>query len=808
MLISLDWINDFVKLPDMDADDLANSFTMTTAEVEEVKTTLSHLKVIKVAQIKSMRKHPEADKLNLVTFDFGGKETKEVVCGAPNVREGLKIPYAPLGTTLPNGLTLEPKKIRGILSDGMLCSEVELGLGEGSSGLMELPEDAKIGTSMLEFLGLTADTIIDVDNKSLTHRPDLWGHYGLAREFAAAHKVELARPFTKDWEAKLEANFSKVPSPIKPKVEASSSCLGYWGLSVDNIKVGPSPKWMVNRLEACGLRSINNIVDISNYVMLELGQPLHIFDRDLIEDNVIHIKTVGEETIFKTLDEFDRKLIPTDTVISDSKKPLVLAGIMGGLNSGVNEKTSKVFIEVANWKADEVRKTSTRLGLRTDSSQRFEKSLDTMQTYRTLLRTLELILEVCPDAKVVGKPEYDGDDLSLTKRLSINTSAERITSVLGHDVPEEKIIDIFERLDFDVEKNGTELKVTLPTYRTTKDIEYEACLVEEVGRVIGYDNIVPVSPMTDIQTTRLDHARTMHRKVQDFMTYHGQSLEVMTYPLIGEKLLKKALWPVMNEELVLVNALSQDADRMRPSLIPHALNTAAINSKNYESFNFFELGRSYLPDAKAFSKERYQILIGRYHKKETPFMDVLNLTEKLLRSLNIPFDFTTETGKFENPLMSKEWGGAHPFEQMNIRIMGKFHGVINSAHPLVMKQFKAKGFFSFAVIDITDFHEREMKAKEKYTPISKFPASRFDCTVVVAADQSAAATLDVLKKVKVKELTDRKIVDVFEMDSGERAVTVSVLFEDPHRTLDSDFIKDSEDKVVKALAAGGFPLKA
>ncbi|MBD64003.1 MAG: phenylalanine--tRNA ligase subunit beta [Halobacteriovoraceae bacterium] len=808
MLISLNWINDFVKLPQMDADDLANSFTMTTAEVEEVKTTLQHLKEIKVAQIKSLRKHPEADKLNLVTFDFGGKEVKEVVCGAPNVREGLKIPYAPLGTTLPNGLTLEPKKIRGILSDGMLCSEVELGIGEGSSGLMELPSDAKIGTSMLEFLGLTADTIIDVDNKSLTHRPDLWGHYGLAREFAAAHEVELAKPFNPDWEKKLEAKFSKDPSPIKPKVETDSSCLGYWGLSVDNVKVGPSPQWMINRLEACGLRSINNIVDISNYVMLELGQPLHIFDRDLIEDNVIHIKTVGEETTFKTLDEFDRKLIPSDTVITDSKKPLVLAGIMGGLNSGVNEKTSKVFIEVANWKADEVRKTSTRLGLRTDSSQRFEKSLDTMQTYRTLLRTLELIFELCPEAKVVGKPEYDGDDLSLTKRLSINTSAQRITSVLGHDVSEEKIIDIFQRLDFEVEKKGADLKVTLPTYRTTKDIEYEACLVEEIGRVIGYDNITPVSPMTDIQTTRLDAARTMHRKVQDFMTYHGQSLEVMTYPLIGEKLLKKALWPVMNEELVLVNALSQDADRMRPSLIPHALNTAAINSKNYESFNFFELGRSYLPDSKAFSKERYQILIGRFHKKETPFMDVLNTTEKLLRSLNIPFDFTAETGKFENPLMSKEWGGAHPFEQMNIRIMGKFHGVVNSAHPIVMKQFKAKGFFSFAVIDITDFHEREIKAKDKYTPISKFPASRFDCTVVVPADQAAAATLDVLKKVKVKELTDRKIVDVFEMDSGERAVTVSVLFEDPNRTLDSDFIKDSEGKVVKTLAEAGFPLKA
>lgn len=807
MLISLNWIKDFVALPDIDADDLANSFTMTTAEVEEVKTTLQHLSVIKVAQIKSLKKHPEADKLNLVTFDFGGEETREVVCGAPNVREGLKIPYAPLGTTLPNGLTLEPKKIRGILSDGMLCSEVELGLGEGSSGLMELPGDATIGASMLDHLGLATDTIIDVDNKSLTHRPDLWGHYGLAREFAAAYELDLKNPYTPEWEKKLESKFTSENSPIAPKVEGDSSCLGYWGLSLDNVKVGPSPQWMVNKLEACGLRSINNIVDISNYVMLELGQPLHIFDRDMIEDNQIIIKRVGNESTFQTLDEFERQLIESDTVICDSKKPLVLAGIMGGLNSGVTDSTSKIFIEVANWKADEVRKTSTRLGLRTDSSQRFEKSLDTLQCYRTLLRTLELVLELCPEAKIVGKAEYDGEDLAQIPRLSIHTSAKRINTVLGHEVSEEKIMDIFQRLDFDVEKSGEDLKVTLPTYRTTKDIEYEACLIEEIGRVIGYDNITPVSPMTEIQTTRLDHARTMHRKIQDFMTYHGSSLEVMTYPLIGEKLLKKAMWNQMNEELVLVNALSQDADRMRPSLIPHAMNTVAINSKNYDNFQFFEVGRSYLPDAKNFSSERYQVLIGSFNKKSIPFMDVLNTTERLLKSLNIPFDFSTDTGKFPNPLMSKDWAGAHPYEQLNIRIMGKFHGVINTAHPVVMKQFKAKGNFSFAVIDITDFHNREMKAKDKYMPISKFPASRFDCTVVVPADQPAAATLEALKKTKIKEMSTRQIVDVFELDSGDRAVTVSVTFEDPSKTLDPEFIKASEDKVVKTLADGGFPLK-
>lgn len=808
MLISLNWINDFVKLPEIDADDLANSFTMTTAEVEEVKSTLTHLNVIKVAQIKSLRKHPEADKLNLVTFDFGGKETKEVVCGAPNVKEGLKVPYAPLGTTLPNGLTLEPKKIRGVLSDGMLCSEVELGLGEGSSGLMELPADAQIGKSMLEHLELTSDTIIDVDNKSLTHRPDLWGHYGLAREFAAAYEVDLARPYGSDWAKKLEAKFSKNKSPIVPKVEKNSSCLGYWGLSIDNVKVGASPRWMVERLEACGLRSINNIVDISNYVMLELGQPLHIFDRDSIKNGVIHIKQVGSDTTFKTLDEFDRNLLASDTVICDSQEPLVLAGIMGGLNSGVTENTSNIFIEVANWKADEVRKTSTRLGLRTDSSQRFEKSLDTLQCYRTLLRTLELILELCPGAKVIGKAEYDGDDLSQVPRLSINTSATRINKVLGHEVSEEKIIDIFKRLDFEVEKKGSDLKVTMPTYRTTKDIEYEACLIEEIGRVIGYDNITPVSPMTEIKTTTLDHAKTMHRRIQDFMVLNGKSLEVMTYPLIGKKLLEKASWSTMNEELVLVNALSQDADRMRPSLIPHALNTVGINAKNYDAFSFFELGRSYLPEAKNFSSERYQLLIGMFSKKESPFMELLNTTEKLLKHLNIPFDLSSETGKFDNPIASKDWIGMHPHEKLHVRIMGKFHGLINSVHPLLLKQFKVKGNFAFAVIDITDFHAREQKSKMKYQPISKFPSSRFDCTVLVDNNSGAAQTLEALKKVKVKELTDRRIVDVFRIDDKTRAVTVSVVFEDPQRTLEPDFIKQCEDQVVATLEGAGFPLKS
>lgn len=807
MLISLNWIKEFVNLPELKPDDLANDFTMTTAEVEEVTTTYKHLEVIKVAQIKSLKPHPEADKLNLVTIDFGGKE-KEVVCGAGNVRVGLKIPYAPLGVTLPNGLVLEPKKIRGILSEGMLCSADELGHGEKSDGLLELPEDTVIGTTMLEFFELQADTIIDVDNKSLTHRPDLWGHYGLAREFSARYEIPLKDQFNSDWKAKIESLFSKEESPIKPKVESSSSCRAYWGLSLDGVVVGESPDWLKSKLEAVGLRPINNIVDISNYVMMELGIPLHIFDRGLIKDNTIHIKALDSETVFKTLDEIERNLIAGDTVICDSEKPLVLAGIMGGGNSGVSELTKNIFIEVANFQAELVRTTSTRLGLRTDSSARYEKSLDSLQCYRTLLRTVELIKQICPEVKVLGKPEYAGDDLSKIEPLIIKTSHKRITNVLGHEISLEKLTSIFTLLDFGVEEKNGEFILTIPTYRTTKDIEFEADIIEEVGRIIGYDNITPISPQSDIETTRFEPAKSLHRKIQDYMVLHGKSLEVMTYPMIGEKLLEKANWEQKNEELILINSLSKDADRMRPSLLPHALNTVAINAKQFSSFSFFEIGRAYLPDSKNFSQERNQILIGMFDKKETPFLKLLNTVEGLMDYLNISFDFITDSGKFENNVIPKSWTGSHPHEYLNMRIMGKFHGAVTTVHPLLLRNFKAKGFFSVAVIDIADFETREIKDKTKYAPISKFPTAKFDCTVLVEKNTPAANVIEALKQVKVKELTERKIVDVFSLNENQNAVTVTVTFEDPSKTLDKDLIKAAEQSILQTLEAAGFPLKA
>lgn len=803
MLISLNWINDFVKLPQLSSKEISSRFTLATAEVEDVIVKGEFLKKVRVAEVKSMRPHPDSDKLNLVTIDYGDPEPKEVVCGAQNVAVGLKVPYACTGTTLPNGMTLEPKKIRGVLSEGMLCSEVELGLSEESAGLMILDGAALPGTTMAEYLKADTDTLLDVDNKSLTHRPDLWGHFGLAREFAAAFDLPLNNPFSDSWAKNIESKLGSGAGPIKVEVSPDSSCQTYLGLSISNIKVGETPSWIKNRLEAVGLRSINSIVDISNYVMVELGLPNHIFDLSKIAGDTLFIKKLNTEADFVTLDEVSRKLVATDTVIADKDKNLVLAGIMGGASASVDENTKDIFIEVANWDATEVRKTSVRLGLRTDSSQRFEKTLDSNLCYRSMLRLVELIMQLCPEAKIEGEVSRYVNEEKLSRELTFNISHALINSRLGMEIEESRIQKIFESLDFKTTLSNGVFTVVVPTYRTTKDISCEADLIEEIGRMIGYDNIQPVSPVMDIKPVRLDHKKVFHRKIQDFLVYHGKSLQVMTYPLIGKDLLERAMWPVKNDELILVNALSVDHDRMRPSMIPHAIEMSALNHKTYDQFAFFELGRSYL----GYENERSQLLIGLYSKKKTRFVELENIVEKLLTSLNVPFNFAPVSNKFKNELMPETWTGIHPHEFLNVQIMGKFTGALTTVHPLVLKNFKMKGFLSLAVIDISDLENREQKDKVKYSPIAKFPSSSSDFTVVVKKDILAAEVLKSLKNLKAKELKERYIVDVFAHNDEENSVTIRTVFGDENKTLTSEEIKNLENQVVQVLEKAGFFLK-
>ncbi len=801
MLISTEWISEFVELPNVSSKDLGVRFTLGTAEVEEVIESGAYLSQIKIAEIVSIEKHPEADKLNLVTFNFGGSENARVVCGASNVKVGLKTHYAPIGTTLPIGFTLEPKKIRGILSEGMLCSDEELGLADSSEGIVELPADSKLGMTLGEYLNEKSDILLDVDNKSLTHRPDLWGHYGIAREFSALYEKELKNPFDEKFVSKTEAFFTNEAAPITPIIEGETSCIAYWGLSVSNVTVSESPAWMQRRLTAVGLRPINSIVDISNYVMTELGMPNHIFDRDKIEESKIVIKKAGEE-VFTTLDEEERNLKPMDTIISDGKKPLVIAGIMGGSSSGVTEKTTNLFLEVANWKPAEVRSTSTRLGLRTDSSQRFEKTLDSQLTYRSLLRIVELIKEICPEAKVIGKPVYCGEDLSAFSPLEIKITPSHICKVLGKELEKSRILSIFKSLDFKVEEVGEVLKVIVPSYRSTKDLECDADLIEEIGRIIGYDNITPEGPMLSVTPVRLTTAQRIHRSIRSFLSMNSESYEVMTYPLVGEKVLKKADWPSTGG-LRILNSISKDHDRMRDSLIPTLLEAAAKNTKNFDNYRCFEIGRVY-PD---FDKEKSVLAVMFYSKESSPFLELTNTMQRLSDNLSLPADIVDKHAKFKSLVVDEDWSGLHPFEFKNIRIMGKPWGSLFSIHPLLLKKNKIKGHLSMALLDLSSFESKPMKDKTKYSPLAKFPEAIFDYTLDVSSETDVSKLLEALSKIKIKEIRHNKIVDVYEHASDRKSVTLRTTFFNPEKTLEGDFIKESEALIIKTLESAGFLLK-
>ena len=806
MNISINWIKDYVDLPeDISPQELGIRFTLATCEVEGVETSGEHLRAVKVVEITGIEKHPDADKLNLVTFMTGEGE-RRVVCGAPNVEVGKKVPFACNGTTLPGGFTLVPKKIRGIESEGMLCAEDELGLSDDHEGLMILADDAVVGMSLAEHLGAASDIIFDIDNKSITHRPDLWGHYGMAREFAAVFGKPLRNVFSDEWKAGLKKLYTDEKPPVTIHVDKDSCCLGFKGISMDNITIKPSPQWMQDRLNACGMRPINNIVDISNYVMLETGMPNHIYDRDTIKGGEIIVRRMGEEGVFVTLDEQERKMIASDTMVCDRERMSGIAGIMGGLDSSIKDSTTKIFLESANWQDADIRKTSVRLGLRTDASQRYEKCLDTNMLEQTILRLVELVKESCSEAVVVGTMQEDG--IQPTPELVIPCSASKIARVLGTDVSLERIVAILESLDFKVGVDGDKLNVDVPSYRATKDIEFEADIIEEIGRVIGYDNITPVSPVNLAETTRLSDAKLMQRKIQDFMVFNGRALEIMTYPMIGERLLGLASWPVKNEKLTLVNALSPELSRMRPSMVPSLLEKAAQNQKNFSSFRFFELARSYDEgEGKAFSKDRYQLGVVFFDRKDSPFMDLQNVMQPLMNYLNLNAQFTPADEKFPNSLIPANWPGVHPHEFLNIRVMGKNCGFINTVHPVMTRQFKIKGNVAVAVFDITDFMDREIKDKTRYQPLPKFPSSDFDCTVVADAHTPVGDILAVMRKLKIKEAESVKIVDIFKMSEEQKAVTLRTTFLDREKTLTPEFLRQAEDKVVATLEKGGFPLK-
>lgn len=586
MYLSLDWLKDYVDIPkSVTPEALGLKLTLHTVEIDGVEKQSEQFEKVLVGKILEVRKHPNAERLQLARVSIG-KEELDIVCGAPNIEAGQLVPVACVGAVLPNGMEIKEALVRGEKSVGMLCAEDELGLGPDHSGILILENRAKVGQKFSDYLNLQ-DTIFEVDNKSITNRADLWGHYGMAREIAAFLNSKTTKKFQKiaETEIKIDAEEKK----LDVKVIDKDICRRYMAVAMDGIKITASPEWLQRRLSAAGVRPINNIVDITNYVMMELGQPMHAFDANLIDKVVI--RRAKKNEVIKTLDGEKRELTEDMLVIANSKDPVAVAGVMGGEESEVRDETTSIVFESANFEHVSIRKTSAKLGLRTESSIRYEKGLDPNLCGIALARAVELVKEICPEAKVISKI-IDENNFQLNQG-PIELNLKWLNTFVGAELTKKQVTDILESLGFVIEGGNDDLLVKVPTWRAVKDISIREDLAEEVARIIGYDNLTPVMPMVDMRRPLVNEERILERKIKEILACGTHLSEVYNYSFVGEEHLDK-LGINYSTHIRLANPISSQYTMLRQSLATNLIGNIRTNQARFEKFGLFEIGSVYL----------------------------------------------------------------------------------------------------------------------------------------------------------------------------------------------------------------------
>ncbi|MFZ5391266.1 MAG: phenylalanine--tRNA ligase subunit beta, partial [Patescibacteria group bacterium] len=590
MLVSWQLLQKFVQpIKPLSDKELMETLTMSVVEVEGVVNQSQRLQNVVVGQVTEVYDHPQADKLKMAKVDIG-KESVTIVCGGVNLREGMKVALAKPGAMVKwhgqgDFIKLEEVVIRGQVSQGMACAAEELALPDDQAvehGIMDLTNlEAKPGTPLAEALAYD-DVILDIENKSLTHRPDLWGHIGLARELSAIWQVPLNLPEPPAIEMSAKEVSLKVS--LKDKTKAKR----YLGVVMSGLKVGPSPKWLKQALVCLGVRPINNIVDITNYVLLEMGQPLHAFDLNKLAGPEIIVRTAKSGESIVTLDGVERKLTEDMLVIADKKKSLAIAGVMGGSNSEVDGKTTSIVLESANFDAINIRQTSAKLGLRTEASVRFEKALDPELAEMALRRVVKLIMEIVPGVKVVSKvaDEYPKP----LKIQSINLPLEWLWRRLGADIGKSEVIGILSRLEFKVQDNGDNLIVTPPSFRATRDITIPEDLVEEVARIYGYGRLPKILPKFPINPPLKDPKQELRWKIRDLLTSLGWN-ETMSYSFTDGSALSQ--FKEGKVEIELFNPVDSKMIFLRQLLMETTLPQFAYNCKrsSSEDIKMYEMGR-------------------------------------------------------------------------------------------------------------------------------------------------------------------------------------------------------------------------
>ncbi|MEM8885572.1 MAG: phenylalanine--tRNA ligase subunit beta [Planctomycetota bacterium] len=786
---SMEWLSDFVDLDGLDPEALGESITLHTAEVDEVIDPGAAWDGIVVGFVEAVRPHPDADKLRLVTVQTGSG-TNEVVCGAPNVAAQQKICYAPEGVVLPGGLKLEKRKIRGVESNGMVLSERELGLSEEHEGILVLDTEAEAGTPVRAVL--PGAPVIDVDNTAITTRPDLWGHYGAARELAAI----LDRPLQPLDEG--DALPDDAPQ-VEVVVETPDLCPRYLGWVIDGIEVGPSPDWLVRRLDAAGQRSINNVVDLTNYIQLELGQPLHAFDVRQIRDGKIVVRAATANEKVTTLDGTARSLPEGACVIADPERAVAIAGVMGLENSEVVDDTTSIILEVANFAFTSIRKTSGALGLRTDSATRFEKGVDVEGVPAAARRFFHLLKQLCPDAK----PRGGACDVRAPAEGArvVELDEGWIGKRLGLDIPHVEIDAILSRLGFDVERNRGKVVVAVPSWRR-RDIAIPEDIVEEVGRIHGYDKIAPEPLEGVLEPVPVEEGRGAKALARQVLSGACGLSEVHTYPVYSEEEARKAA--IEPTWLAIANWEERGHQIMASSLVPLVLRAVDHNLRYRTSFGVYLIAPTWEKEqgGEGLPEERTRLAIAlAAHKGGAPIYRLKGMLEELLTA------FEANGVKLRQQTKAPAW--LHAGRSGDLGRGNQRFGWFGELHPAVKRALDLDGDVAIAEIDLEALQKARGKGA-RMQAISRFPVVPYDVAVVVDARTPAEDVERTLRSADKKLVRDVQLFDVYEgknLPEGKRSLAFRMVFGAMDRTLSGDDVDRLRTNVESAMAKKNWDIR-
>ncbi len=780
MFLSMNWISDFLDLTGLDKLKLIQQFSLSTAEVEnEIFYKGSDLSGVVVAEIKSVENHPESKKLHLLKVDAGEPELTDVVCGAPNVRVGMKTAFAKVGAKI-GEIEIAPRPLAGFMSCGMCCSEAEIGISDDNSGIMDITDDIPNGTDIKSVYAVD-DIVFEVDNKSLTNRPDLWGHYGIAREFAALSGRELKPLPVEDVTA--YDNLQKVDMKIEDPL-----CQRYACMQVENITRNVSPVDMRIRLYYCGMRGINFLADLTNYLMLEMGQPMHAFDSRKV--GKIRIKRFDKPFKFQTLDAVERNIDENMLMICNDNTPVAIAGIMGGLDSEIVEDTTTLTLESATFDAASIRKSTVRLAHRTDASMRYEKSLDPEMCDTAIARFLYLLKKYDGGVKVVSALtdeyafRYDKVELKFDKAF-----VDRYT---GIEIENDTILKTLRSLGFTAEYDGEFFDVTAPSWRATKDISMNADIIEEITRIYGYDNFAVHTTRSPLYPVRMDVVKDNEDKIKDILVKRYNLHELHSYVWAYYDELKN-LGIEVEDNIKLANATNPNIETIRKSMIPTQLCQVKTNVGYAPDFGIFEVGRVVTGmDENNLCVEKKMLAITLYSKTNEleklyfELRDILAVITDDLKHKTLSFVKVEPTHSYE-----------HPVNLNTIVLDGREIGTIGIVHPVVGKKIDKKANIVFAEVDMQAFADVK-NASIIYEEPSKYPPMDYDISVVVP---SGVLFSDLAKSWENEGrgiLKSTRIVDSYDTDMFH-SVTIRFEFSSNERTLSSNEVQEIMDNVIENL---------